>query len=98
MEIEYDDDDLRRLEFDKAFTGGYSPAIVSGFRRLIQFIRASSDERDFRAMRGFRFERLKGKREHEYSMRINKQWRLVFEIRGQAPRKQIGVKGIEDYH
>jgi proteic killer suppression protein len=98
MEIEYDNDQLRRLEFDKAFTAGYAPAIVSGFRRLVQFIRASVDERDLRAMRGFRFEKLKGNRQHQHSMRINKQWRLIFEIRGEAPRKRIGVIGIEDYH
>lgn len=98
MEIEYDDDDLRRLYFEKAFTAGYSPAIVNGFRRLVQFIRSAMDERDLRAMKGFRFEKLKGNRSHQYSMRINKQWRLIFEIRGEAPRKRIGVIGIEDYH
>jgi len=48
MEVRFDDDDdLDRLETDPAFTGGRPPAVVKAFRKVMQFIRAAADERDF---------------------------------------------------
>ena len=44
------------------------------------------------------FEKLKGKREGQHSIRLNMQWRLVFEIRGGHPCKVIGIIEIVDYH
>ncbi len=64
----------------------------------MQAIRAAVDERDLYALRGLRFERLKGDRSHQCSLRINKQWRLVVELRGDAPKKRVAVVAIEDYH
>ncbi len=98
MEVDFDADDLDRLETERTFTGGFGPEIVSGFRKVMQAIRAATDERDLRASRGLRFEKLDGKRKHQHSLRINKQWRLIIEIRGEAPQKRIGIVGIEDYH
>lgn len=98
MNVEFDDPDLDRLEVDAGFTGGYGPEIVRGFRKVVQSIRAAHDERDLYALRGLRFERLKGNRDHEHSLRINKQWRLIVELRGTGDQKRIGVKAIEDYH
>lgn len=48
-------------------------------------------------MRSLRFEELKGKRKGEYSIRLNKQWRLIFEIETKV-EELIAIKGIEDYH
>ena len=57
MEVRFDDDDdLDRLETDPAFTGDWPPAVVKAFRKVMQFIRAAADERDFFAMRSLHFE------------------------------------------
>jgi toxin HigB-1 len=98
MNVEFDDPDLDRLETDAGFTGGYGQEIVRGFRKVLQAIRAAQDERDLYALRGLRFEKLKGSRDHEHSLRINKQWRLIVELRGAGQQKRMGVKSIEDYH
>jgi proteic killer suppression protein len=98
MEVDFDSDDLDKLEVEAAFTGGFGPEIVRGFRKVMQAIRAAHDERDLYAARGLRFEKLEGKRKHQHSLRINKQWRLIVEMRGQGASKRIGVIGIEDYH
>ena len=98
MEVEYDDPELERLEQDPEFTAGQSMAVVKGFRRVIAQIRAALDERDLYALKSRRFEKLKGDRQHQRSLRINDQWRLVVEVRGEAPNKKIGIVGIEDYH
>ena len=98
MEVEFDDPDLDRLEVDGMYTAGYGQAVVRGFRRVINAIRAALDERDLYALRGLRFEKLKGKRQHQHSLCINDQWRLIVEIRGEGATKRIGVVEIEDYH
>lgn len=98
MEVEFDTDDLDKLETEPAFTGGFGPEVVRGFRKVMQAIRAAQDERDLHASRGLRFEKLSGKRKHQHSFRINKQWRLIVEIRGQGTQKRIGIVSIEDYH
>jgi len=98
MEVEYDDPELERLEQDPEFTAGQSMPVVKGFRRVIAQIRAALDERDLYALKSRRFEKLKGDRQHQRSLRINDQWRLIVEVRGEAPNKKIGIVGIEDYH
>ena len=98
MDVEFDDPDLDRLEVDPQFTAGFAPAVVKGYRKAIGFIRAASDERDLGAMRSFNFEKLKGKRTGQYSVRLNDQWRLILEIRCQHPRKLIALIEITDYH
>ena len=98
MEVLFDDDDLSRLEVEAGFTGGFPQAVVKAFRRRMQQIRAAMDERDFYGMKSLRFERLKGARRHQYSMRLNDQFRLVVELGGGSKTKTVVVKGIEDYH
>lgn len=98
MDVAFEDGDLDRLETDAKFDAGYSPAIVKAFRKRIQFIRGATDERDFFALRSLNFEKLKGDRSHQYSMRLNDQWRLILSLRGEAPKKTVVVISIEDYH
>ncbi|MGH7514152.1 MAG: type II toxin-antitoxin system RelE/ParE family toxin [Gemmatimonadales bacterium] len=98
MEVDHDDPALERLERDRTFTGGWGGPVVKGFRKVMQAIRAAVDERDLYALKGLRFEKLVGKRQGQHSLRINDQWRLIVEIRGVAPRKQMGVIEIADYH
>jgi proteic killer suppression protein len=97
MDIEYADEDLCRLEADPQSIG-FTPEIARGFRKAIWFIRNAVDERDLYAMKGLHFERLKGARAHQRSMRINKQWRLILELIGTGAEKRVRVIGIEDYH
>ena len=98
MEVEFDDDDLDRLETDPRFTGGFAAAIVSAFRKRMQTIRSAPDERDFYALKALHFEKLKGKRSHQFSMRLNDQWRLILEFSGKSPNKKAVIVAIEDYH
>ncbi len=96
MEVEFDDKDLAHVERDPAATVGHGNAVDRGFRKLMRIIRAAVDERDFYALKSLHFEKLEGS-DTERSMRINKQWRLVVELRGRAPKK-VGVIGVRDYH
>lgn len=98
MEVEFDDNELDRLETDRQFTAGYSQEIVRAYRRRMQQIRGFRDERDFYALKSLHFEKLKGDREGQSSIRLNSQWRLILEIRGDHPCKLIGIVEIVDYH
>lgn len=98
MEPVFRDSSLQRLEEDASFDGGYPPAVVRGFRKRMQFIRDAADERDFYSFSSLRFEKLRGQRNHQWSMRINDQWRLILEFEGKGRDKVVLVMGIEDYH
>jgi len=106
MDVTFKDQSLDRLETDATYSAGLSDAVVKGFRKAMQHIRAASDERTLHSRRGFRFEKLKGTRKDQYSMRLNDQWRLIVELhepseqkKGQAPpKKTVHVVEIVDYH
>jgi toxin HigB-1 len=95
MEVDFDDARLDRLETDRDYDAGFERAVVKGYRKAMQVIRAAPDERDFYALKSLHFEKLEGARSHERSMRLNKQWRLILELRGESPNKRVLV---EDYH
>lgn len=95
MDVIFGDSDLDRLETDAQFTGGFAQAIVRAYRRRMQQIRAATDERDLRSAR---LEKLKGRRSHQYSIRLNDQFRLILEMETASSVKTIIVISIEDYH
>lgn len=98
MEARFADDNLARLETERDFHAGFPPEAVRGFRKVMQVIRAAVDERDLYAMRSLRFEKLKGDRSHQRSLRLNDQWRLIVQIIPDTPKNIVAVLGIEDYH
>ncbi len=98
MEVHFGDPTLSRLEGEKDFSGGFPATVIRGFRKVMQAIRAATDERDLYAMRSFRFEKLKGNRSHQRSLRLNDQWRLIVEVVPARPKNILRIMGIEDYH
>lgn len=98
MDVEHRSADLDRLETDPSFNNGMAENLVRAYRKRMQFIRSAVDERAFFAMRSLNFEKLKGNRSHQHSMRLNDQWRLILEIKKGTPKNIIAVVAIEDYH
>jgi proteic killer suppression protein len=98
MDVRFKDPKLDRLETDPAYDAGFGQTIVTAYRKVMQVIRAAPDERVFRNLKSLHFEKLKGSRSSQHSMRLNKQWRLVIEFEGVAPNKLVAVVSIEDYH
>lgn len=76
----------------------FSEAIIKAFRKRLQVIRAAGDERDFYQLKSLRYEKLKGDRAHQHSMRLNDQFRLILELDGTGAEKTVAVVDIEDYH
>lgn len=98
MDVTFGSKSLERLEKDPSFNAGFSDAVVNAYRRRMQQIRAARDERTFFPLRALHFEKLKGDRAGQYSMRLNEQWRLIIEIEGKAPAKILRIVEIVDYH
>ncbi|HZW30292.1 MAG TPA: type II toxin-antitoxin system RelE/ParE family toxin [Isosphaeraceae bacterium] len=89
---------LRRIDEEPDFTSGFAANLVRAFRMRMQAIRAAANENDLRALKSLRFEKLKGDRKHQYSMRLNDQFRLIFQIEESDQGNIIIVLAIEDYH
>lgn len=63
-------------------------------RRKLRMLNNAKQLNDLRIPPGNRLEALKGNRQDEFSIRINKQWRICFKwLSGNAYEV-----GIEDYH
>jgi proteic killer suppression protein len=82
------------------FAAGKRVRAFSGFERTARLkmdrMEAAAAVRDLSALPGNRFERLKGDRKEQYSIRINDQWRICFEW----PEGAKGPSNVEivDYH
>lgn len=98
MEVRFRGGDLDRLETDPEFNAGFDVAIVRRFRKTMQLIRAAPDERTFYQMKSLHYEKLKGRRSHQRSIRLNDQWRLILKIEHQEDGKLVIIVTIEDYH
>lgn len=98
MLLDFDDPDLARLASDRSYDMGFDRAIVKSFRMAIQAIHSAVDERIFAARPGWRYEKLGGDLRGKYSIRLNKQWRLLFRLETRVDGKVVVIISITDYH
>jgi len=99
MEVSFRDKALEKLKTNPKAKTPVPAELVNRFLRVIRIIEAAVDERDFRAFgKGLGFEELKRDREGQQAFRLNDQFRLITEIRGEAPRKTAEVIEVADYH
>ena len=84
----------------RQFASGESVKAFQGFEdqaaRRLSILNAALSLDTLRALPGNRLEALKGNRAGQYSIRINRQWRICFEW----PAGQTGPSNVEivDYH
>jgi toxin HigB-1 len=98
MEIEFRDKALALIETDRAAETKLPIAVINSLRDKLVVIRAAPDERTLRNWRSLHYEKLEGDRSGQRSIRINKQWRLVFTLdTGRTPIKMT-ILTVEDYH
>jgi len=97
MLVRFADRKLERLETDPTYRAGFGPDVVKQYRRKMAIIRAAVDERAFYAMKSLHYEKLKGSRSHQRSMRLNDQFRLIIEMET-VDERVVVVLSVEDYH
>ena len=80
------------------FAGGERVAAFQGFKtqaeKRLEILDAADSLNDLAVLPGNRFEALSGDRQGQYSIRINRQWRICFEWAGNGPENVE----ITDYH
>jgi proteic killer suppression protein len=97
MRVRFADRKLERLETGSGYAADLGPNIIKAFRKIMPIIRNAPDERDFYMLKSLHYERLKGNRSHQHSLRLNRQFRLIVELE-QGNGKTVIIVGIEDYH
>jgi proteic killer suppression protein len=98
MRVRFASRPLEQLEADPQFTGGHSAEVVRLYRKRMNLIRQAVDERDLYALKSLHFEKLKGARRDDRSIRLNDQWRLILRFEGEGSSKTVVIVSIEDYH
>ena len=98
MEVEYGEKSLALVETDRAADTKLPISVINSLRQKLVVIRAAPDERTLRSWKSLHYEKLKGDREGQRSIRINKQCRLVFTIDTDCKPNKITILGVEDYH
>lgn len=101
MEARHDDGNLEAAELDAEYRGKLNRDLVRALRKVMNIVRnIVTNESELVQHKGLNFEKLKGKRSHQHSLRLNDQFRLIVEIekREGANNNKCVVKAIEDYH
>ena len=98
MEVEFADELLALIETEQAGQTRFSVAVIKSARRKLTVIRAAEDERTLRSWKSLHYEKLKGERDGQRSIRLNDQFRLVFILDDQARPQKVTILSIEDYH
>jgi proteic killer suppression protein len=76
----------------------YPPEVVDAFFEVMTVIRAAVDILEFYTLKSLHFEKLKGDRKDEHSMRLNKQYRLTMRLEKDEEGSFLLILDIEDYH
>jgi len=92
------DSKLERLYTDEKDAHKYPEGIPNAFFDVMGVIAGAKDERDLRALVSLRYEKLKGKRSHQRSLRLNDQYRLVVEREEDEDGYVFRIVALEDYH
>jgi proteic killer suppression protein len=106
MKIEYDDPELDSLAYDPKFIGQWTWDIKRRYQKAIIALTTIKRRESLFPLSGMNFELLPGKRkrhrkkdyEKEYSIRLDRRWRVVLTFYGPSEDETIIIIDVEDYH
>lgn len=88
MEVEFRDRKLALVETDRATETRLPLSVVNSLRQKLVVLRAAPDERTLRNWKSLHYEKMEGE---ERSIRLNKQFRLIFTIETACTPNKISV-------
>lgn len=75
------------------------PGIANAFFDVVNLLGEIQDEKELWKFKSLNFERLRGKLKEFYSLRLNKQYRLLVKLlEAEDGEKYFEVGDIDDYH
>jgi proteic killer suppression protein len=98
MNLEFRNRDLALIETDDAAQTRLPAAVINSCRQKLVVLRAAPDERTLRNWKSLHYEKLEGDKAGKRSIRLNRQWRMVFVLDTDASPPKIIVLSVEDYH
>lgn len=99
MRIDFEDDDLRHLYEERDFVlPRIGPEVTKAFRKTVGFLVAAPTQADLREYRALRLKKLQGDRQGQYSVRLNRQWRLIIRFETDSDGQILIVIEVVDYH
>ena len=98
MRFRFKSKKLAALYSDERGAHKYPPAVVEAFFDAMGVIDAALDERDLYALKGLRYEKLKGPRRHQRSIRLGRQYRLILTLQRDDQGTYLMIIDVEDYH
>ena len=98
MRIDFKSRELYLLYTEERNAHRYPPGVIVNFFEVMTIIAGAANENDIRAMKSLHFEKLSGARRRQYSLRLNKQYRLIIQIEKDEFGKLVWIIEIVDYH
>ena len=95
MEFKFATKELARLY--ETGQGPYASAVIKAFIKKVGLIKNAKHENDLRAFKSNHFEKLKGQK-NSYSIRLNVQYRLIFELQADGLYKIVLIKEISNHY
>ena len=97
MRVAFADEILGLIETDQAGATRLPVPVIKSARRKLTVLRSVIDDRSLRNWKSLHYEKLKGDREGQRSIRLNDQYRMIFELDEQTEPQTITILTIEDY-
>jgi toxin HigB-1 len=98
LQVEFKDPRLALIETDRAGELKLPVAVINSCRDKLVVIRSAPDERTLRNWKSLHYEKLKGDRKGQRSIRLNQQYRIVFTLDSNVSPQKITILAIQDYH
>lgn len=98
MDVEFRTRQLAQIETGKAGKLRLPIAVIKAAQHKLRFIRDAPDETTLRNWKSLHYEKLKGSRKNQRSIKLNDQYRMILEIDTNAKPHKVHVLDIVDYH
>jgi proteic killer suppression protein len=97
MKIEFASDDLARICTTEAYKLRLPIAVIKSAQKKILVLEQAPDERTIRNLKALNYKKLNGEKDGYRSIRVNDQYRIVFELLDERP-PVIRIVEIDDTH
>lgn len=98
MRFVFKNKDLLLLYTEEKNAHRYPSGVVEAFFDVMAIIENATSEADIRAFKSLHFEKLRGNRPGQISLRLNKQYRFIIQIEKDEQGKLLWIIEINDYH
>lgn len=98
MRLQFRDKQLEELWLTGKNEHRLPQAAVTPFYEVMLYIESIRDVRELHDIPSLHFKKLIGDRKGSYSLRLNKQWRLIVHLLVVNNETCVEILSIEDYH